>query len=123
MKLIARIILIIAVSYLLSMYLPWWILIVISFLVGFAIPGNGINQFIAGFLGGGLLWMTFAWMNDIQTESILSEKIIKLFPFDDPIFLLILAGLIGALAGALGAMSGNSFRQLFMKKKQKSFYS
>ncbi|WP_258097987.1 hypothetical protein [Marinoscillum pacificum] len=123
MKLIARIILILSVSYLSALYLPWWSLIVVAFLVGFGIPGNGINQFIAGFLGGGLLWMTYAWLIDVQTESILSEKIVKLFPLDDPIFLLVLTGLLGAIAGALGALSGNSFRQLFMKKKQKSFYS
>ena len=123
MKLIARIILIIILSYLLSLYFPWWVLMVVSFVVGFAIPGNGINLFIAGFLGGGLLWMSYAWYIDIKTESILSNKIVELFPFSDSIFLLIITGVIGALAGAFGALSGGSFRQLFMKKKQKSFYS
>lgn len=123
MKLISRIILIIAFSYLLSLYLPWWILMVVAFIVGFSIPGHGINVFIAGFLGGGLLWMSYAWYIDLKTEAILSNKIVQLFPFQDAIFLLILTGVIGALAGALGALSGNSFRQLFLKKKQKSFYS
>ena len=123
MKLIARILLIIILSYLLSLYFPWWILMVVAFVVGFSIPSNGINLFIAGFLGGGLLWMSYAWYIDIKTESILSNKIVALFPFNDSIFLLILTGIIGALAGALGIISGGSFRQLFMKKKQKSFYS
>ena len=89
---------------------------ILNFVARYCFPGGG-------FLGGGLLWMTYAWLIDVQTESILSEKIVKLFPFDDPIFLLVLTGLLGAIAGALGALSGNSFRQLFMKKKQKSFYS
>lgn len=96
---------------------------VIAFIVGFVIPGNGINQFIGGFLGGGLLWMALAWSIDVQTESILSQKIVELFPFQDAIFLIVLTGLVGAFAGALGALSGNSFRQLWMKKKEKSFYS
>lgn len=123
MKLIARIILILGVSYLASFYFPWWTLIVVGFAVGFAIPGNSINQFIAGFLGGGLLWMALAWSIDVQTQSILTNKIVKLFEFQDTIFLLILTGLVGAFSGALGALSGNSFRQMFLKKKQKSFYS
>ncbi len=123
MKLIARIILILSISYLASSYLPWWCLLVVAFWVGFTIPGNSINQFIGGFLGGGILWITYAWLLDIRTESILSDKMVKLFPFEDPIVLLVFSGLVGAFGGALGALSGNSFRQLFLKKKQKSFYS
>lgn len=123
MKLIARILLILVFSYMLSFYLPWWILLVIAFLAGFALPGNGINIFISGFLGGGLLWMTYSWYLDFKTESILSQKVVGLFPVDDHFLLILASGIVGALCGAFGCLAGNSFRQLFMKKKKKSFYS
>lgn len=123
MKLFARIVLILVLTYLLSHYFQWWTIIAISFIVGFVIYGNGFNVFISGFLGGGLLWLSYAWHLDLQTSSILSNKIVELFPFDDNTFLVIGAGLIGAFSGGLGAVTGNSFRQLFIRKKTKSFYS
>ena len=123
MKLIARIILIILFTYLLSFVLQWWIIIAISFIVGFALYGNGFNVFISGFLGGGLLWLSYAWYLDIKTSAILSEKIVELFPFNDNIFLIIGAGVVGGLCTGLGALTGNSFRLMFVKRKTKSFYS
>jgi len=123
MKLIARIIIILAASYLLSFYAPWWILMIISFLVGFSIYGGGFTVFLSGFLGGGLLWLSYSWYLDYQTQSILSEKIVNLFPFDDKLYLIILSGLIGGLASGFAAITGNSLRLIFVKKKSKSFYS
>ncbi|MEQ8472535.1 MAG: hypothetical protein RIC35_15190 [Marinoscillum sp.] len=123
MKLIIRIFLIIIVAYFLSFYLPWWSLIVLTFIIGFLIPGHGLNLFISGFLGGGLLWMAYSWYLDTKTQSILTDKIIHLFPFEDGFLLIILSGLIGGLSAGFGCLSGNSFRHLFMKKKTKSFYS
>lgn len=123
MKLIIRILLITILAYFLSFYMPWWVLIAISFIVGFLLPGHSLNLFISGFLGGGLLWMTQAWYLDVKTQSILSAKVVNLFPFDDSFLLIVITGIIGALCAAFGCLSGNSFRQLFMKKKTKSFYS
>lgn len=123
MKLIVRIILIVVLSYLLSIYFPWWVLVIMSFIVGFVIYGGGFTVFLSGFLGGGLLWLSYAWYLDYRTNSILSEKIIHLFPFEDNFFLIIVSGVIGALAGGFGAITGNSFRLLFEKTKSSSYYS
>ncbi len=123
MKLLFRIILIISLSYLASLYGPWWVLIAVSFLVSFGLYGNGFNVFISGFLGGGILWLCYAWFLDSSTKSILSEKIVQLFPFEDPFMLIIATGIIGGLAAALGAITGNSFRLLFVKKQNKGFYN
>lgn len=123
MKLILRLLLIVIATYLISFYLPWWSVFLIAFVIGFFIPGGNFNVFISGFLGAGLLWMIYAWYLDIKTNSILSEKVVLLFPFNDKILLIITAGIIGALSGGFGALTGNSFRQLFIKKKPKSFYN
>lgn len=123
MKLIIRLVLIIALTWFLSFYLPWWIVIPVAFVIGAVIGGTGINAFISGFLGAGLLWLVYSWYLDIQTDSVLTEKILNLFPFDDKILLIIASGLIGGLCGGFGALSGNSFRKLFLKSKPKSFYS
>lgn len=123
MKLLARLLLVMILTYFLSLYLPWWVVFAVSFLVGFTIHGNGLNVFIASFLGAGLVWMLYAWYLDINTQRILSEKVVELFPFEDAMLLIVATGLIGGLCGGFGGLTGNSFRQLFLKKKQKSFYS
>ncbi|RJE74568.1 hypothetical protein BGP76_15605 [Reichenbachiella sp. MSK19-1] len=103
--------------------MPWWCLVLVAGVVAFFLPGSNFNAFLSGFLGGGLLWMVMAWKEDVEVDSIMSLKIVALFPVDDVNMLIIATGLLGAVAGALGAFTGNSFRQLFIKKKEKSFYS
>lgn len=123
MKFIFRFLIIILLGYFLPFYLPWWILIIICFLVGFFIPGNSFTVFNAGFLGGGVVWMGLSFKLDSDTQSIMSEKIVQLMPFDDATLLIIIAGLIGAIVGGFSAVSGGSLRSIFIKKKQTSLYS
>ncbi|PIB35655.1 hypothetical protein BFP72_09755 [Reichenbachiella sp. 5M10] len=123
MKFIIRLIAIGALSFLCALVMPWWSLILVAGCVAFLLPGGTFNSLLSGLLGGGLLWMAMAWVIDVETESILSTKIVELFPVDDVTMLIIATGVLGGVAGALGAFTGNSFRQMFVKKKEKSFYS
>lgn len=123
MKLILRLLLLAALLWFVSPYLPWWWLLVASFICGALLPGNHFPVFISGFLAAGLVWMSAAWYLDWKNQSALSSRVVQLFPLDDPLQLVLITGLIGALGGGLGAVTGNSFRQIFMKKKTKSLYS
>lgn len=118
-----RLILISLLSYLFAMIAPWWSAIICAAVVAFFLPGNNFNAFLSGFMGVGLIWMVMAWKLDVEAESIMSQKMVALFPVDDVNMLLIATAVVGGLAGALGAFVGNSFRQIFIKKKEKSFYS
>lgn len=123
MLFIVRFILIALVGLLVSFFMPWWCLIVVSFIISFFLTGRNFNAFLSGFLGAGLLWMLMAWKIDIETVSIMSSKIVQIFEIEETIMLVIASGVIGGVAGGFGALTGNSFRQLFLKKKEKSFYS
>jgi len=123
MKLILRTLLIGLAIYLLPGTFPWWMVMIISLVAGFALPGPALNVFISGFLGGGATWLLMAWQIDRNTNSFLTEKMVQLFPFSDPFFLVILSGVVGGVIAALGSLSGASFRQIFSKKKSNSLYS
>ncbi|XOV94293.1 MAG: hypothetical protein ACFHWX_06230 [Bacteroidota bacterium] len=123
MKLISKIILIATLTYFSGFILPWWTVMVVSFIICFLIEGSGVGSFVSGFLGGGLVWLAYSWYIDVKTQSIMSSKIIELFPFDDQIMLVLIAGLVGAFAGGISGVAGNSFKLIFKKKKAKSFYS
>lgn len=123
MKVILRILLIGTLAYFAPYILPWWSLALLAGLVGFLLPGHGLNSFISGLLAGGGAWLFLAWRIDQGTNSILSSKMVQLFPISDPIYLVIISGLIGGIVAAFGSLTGTSFRQIFIKKKSRSLYN
>ena len=123
MKLIIRLIIIGALTYFLSPLTVWWIAMVVAFLVCYISPSSGLNAFVAGFLGVGLVWMGHAWNIDVTNASAFSSKIAAIMGIGDPILLVFASGLVGGLAGGFASLSGTTFRQLFVKKKERSVYS
>ncbi|MEM9328394.1 MAG: hypothetical protein AAGA85_22185 [Bacteroidota bacterium] len=123
MKLLLRLLLIALMTYFLLGFLPWWTMALLAGFAGFLIPGSGLNSFISGFLGGGLVWLYMSWMIDNETQSILTDKMVQLFPIDDTNLLILGTGLLGGLVAGFGALTGTSFRQIFMKKKKRSLYN
>ena len=122
MKLIIRIILIGAITYLISPFLVWWTAMGVAFIICFLMPSTSLNAFIAGFLGAGLVWFGQAWVLDVANESVFARVIIQLLPVEDPMLLILITGSIGGLSGGLAGTSGASFRHLFQKKKSRGYY-
>ena len=123
MKLIIRIIAIGVLTYFLSHFGSWWICMAASFVVCFLLPSSGLNAFIAGFLGVGLVWLGHAWNLDVQNASLFSNKVAEVMQMGEPLILIIISGVVGGLAGGFSAMTGSSFRKIFAKKQKTSFYS
>ena len=123
MKLIIRIILIGAITYFISPFSGWWVCMGAAFIVLFVSPSSGLNSFIAGFLGVGLVWMGHAWSLDVANKSAFSLKIGEIMGINDPIYLVLATGAIGGIAGGFSALTGTNFKSLIIKSKSKSLYS
>ena len=123
MKLIIRLIVIGALTYFLSPISVWWSAMIIAFVVCYVSPSSGLNAFVAGFLGVGLVWMGHSWNIDVLNRSNFSSTVAEIMQLNDPIFLVFATGLIGGLAGGFASLSGTTFRQLFIKQKKRSLYS
>ncbi|MFP4092554.1 MAG: hypothetical protein ACLFUB_02220 [Cyclobacteriaceae bacterium] len=122
MRFIFKMILIAAFGYLAELFLPWWSVVLVAFLVGFWLPNKGITAFLAGFLGVGLLWMIYAWLIDLESSSILSERLSGIFSMNSGVMMIIITGLVGGLTGAFAALSGSQFRRIFIKDAPKRGY-
>ena len=122
MKLIFRIILIAGIGFFASNMLGWWSIAVIAFVIAFLLYGNNFASFLSGFLGAGLLWMGYAWMLDVETNQIMSQQMASVLQQSEPIILVIATGVIGALLGGFGAVTGNSARLIFIKKRKSGLY-
>jgi hypothetical protein len=111
MKFVLTTLLIFLLSFIAGLYLPWWSIAVVAFLAALLIQPNIGTGFLAGFIGIFLMWATLAFWIDVNNESILSQKIAKLFPLGGSSLLLILVtSFIGGLVGGFAAMAGSSIR-------------
>ena len=122
MKFFAKIILTAASCYIAELFFPWWIIAVCAFVVNLFLPTKGFNAFLSGFLGVGLLWLIFAWLIDIDTSSLLTDKIANQFGLNSSSLLVALTGMVGGVVGGFAAMSGSLFRNLRQSEEPKSSY-
>lgn len=124
MKFVINIVLIALLTYLAQMLGPWWIIFVSAGLVGLLIQDKGFNTFAAGFIAVFVLWFLQSYLIDVANESILSSKIVELFPVvTTPIHLMLVTAFIGGLCGGFAALTGKLFGSIFqMKKVQHTVY-
>jgi len=111
-----------AISYGLEHFFPWYSVAFASFIVAYLVNIRGLASFIAGALGVGLLWLAYAWMIDNRTHAILSSKMAGLFGLSDSLYLIMITFAVGFMVGGLSALSGQSLRSAFAKKKRKEGY-
>jgi hypothetical protein len=106
-KFITQTIAIALIAALLQYFLPWWTIAIGAFAVGFLFAESGWRSFLAGLLGIGLLWFAVAFFIDMQTQSILTDKVARLFPTKTVPLLLLLTSLIGGLVGGFASLTGS----------------
>lgn len=93
--------------------LPWWSLVPLAALVGWAYAQRAVGAFFAGFIAGFLLWYGGAWLADSGNGGMLSAKVGELFMGVQGSQLMLVAGLLGGFLAAFGAMTGKLGREMF----------
>jgi hypothetical protein len=107
MKFLIQTVAIALIGGLLQYFFPWWTLAIGAFVVGFLFASSGWQSFFAGLLGIGLLWLVAAMYTDQQTQSILTEKVARLFPTRNSALMFLLTSLIGGLVGGFASLTGS----------------
>ena len=97
----------IALCFIFQYFLPWWTLVFGALVGGYWFDNKAWMSFLSGLVGVGLLWVVMAMVIDIQTQSILTEKVARLFPTKTPALLFLLTGIIGGLPAGFAAMTGS----------------
>ena len=114
---IPRMLIISVTAGLAQFYLPFWAFPISCLLVGFLTAPVNRSAFLAGFMGISLLWSGMALYINQQNESILSLRVVKLFPLSESsIALIITTGILGGILGGFATKCGDEFRRLMMKK-------
>ena len=100
-------------SYAASLFFPWWIIAVTSFVVAALVPQKAGLAFISGFVALFLLWGIQATIMDVANHHILSAKVAQLLPLGGSyIALLLLSAFIGGLVAGSAALTGSLARKM-----------
>ncbi|MBT1704863.1 hypothetical protein [Chryseosolibacter indicus] len=107
-RFLIQILFIMILASVLELLLPWWSIAFASF-IG-ALMFNSRYNFLAGFLGVGLLWLLTSLIIDITASVNLAGRIAALFMLNKPL-LFVVTSLIGAVVGGFAAMAGGALRK------------
>jgi hypothetical protein len=121
MKFVIKLLLIGIITFFLLKFTPWWMIVVVPFLINMVIKTKGSGAFFTSFLGILLAWFVASYNLYSHGAEIFTAKMARLFslPVNGIVFLLITSTLMG-LVGALAGFTGNSLRNIIIKPKDKT---
>lgn len=117
MRFTVQLILIILLAGVLELFLPWWSIAIAGFIGGALVHSR--SNFLAGFLGCGLLWLGMAIVIDSAAAAPLVERVAAIFMGISKPSLFVITAIIGGLVGGFAAMAGGSLRK---QKKAARYY-
>ena len=109
MRFAVQILVILALGYILELFLPWWSVAIAAFAGGLILTTRW--NFIAGFAGIGLLWLGKALITDLSSESDLADRVARIFMLHNTALLLLVTFILCGLVGGFAAMSGGALRK------------
>lgn len=102
--------LIVLVSIILQLFLPWWIIAPIAFGMAFWKANTGSHAFRGGFFAIFILWIIVGLIHTIPNDNILANRVGIMLNLPETsvnwAIVLLLTGIIGGLAAAFSALAG-----------------
>jgi hypothetical protein len=119
MKFIFQLIGIMALAFLLELFLPWYYIAVAAFVGGYVLKSKA--NFLAGFLAIATLWSLYAWLQTNAPTTFpshdLAERVAHIFTLPRTEILILITGVIGGLVGGFAALTG-----ALLKRKARLYY-
>ena len=115
MNFLIRVFIIFLFTYFFGFDNHWWLIVIYPIIVGLIFIDNLVSHFISGFLGIFLAWLVLMFQLDVETYSIISQKIANILFLNNNIILLTISSSIGGILGGIGSIFGQSIRKMFLK--------
>ena len=117
MKFFVSILLMMMVSFASCLYFPWWSIAVACFLIATLIPQKKGIAFLTGFIALFLLWGGLSFWISSNNQHVLAHRISQLIlKKDNPLSLILVTGLIGAIVGGISSLTGSLMRSSISNK-------
>jgi hypothetical protein len=113
-KNIKNLIFTIILAYVLSLYLPWWSVMLATVISGYLIPLKKGSVFFIPFIAIALLWMIQSYIIGQANDFVLAKKIATLLSLQgNATLLLLVTGIIGGLAAGISGILGKQISTIF----------
>lgn len=109
-------------SWLITLFFPWWGIIIPGLIFGAMFLESGVSAFFIGFLATGLAWFVQALYINIANDSVLAARIAEMMGFGSPWIILFATFLIAALLGALATLAGYLLKTVLVSNKKEPSY-
>lgn len=110
MRFVLGLILVALLAYFSPMFLPWWGIIPLAGIVGFAVGAKWWQSLLYGLIAVGAVWGIYTYSINAANEGILSSRMAKLFNIDGGVLLVVISTAIGTILSALATTSGALLR-------------
>ncbi len=98
-------------AFIVGLWLDWWSIALAAFIVGLMVFQSAGKAFAGGFLGVFIFWGALSWWIDSENKGILAKKIAAILPLSgNPVLLILVTALLGALVAGVAAISGSFLR-------------
>jgi hypothetical protein len=104
------------VTLLLQSFLPWWVIMLVPFILCIFFGKSGRESFFSSLFATLLIWTGYSLFIWFNTGGVLAERIAVVFHLPSGIALVIIGILIGAIASAVSGWAGFNVRSLFTIK-------
>lgn len=106
------------IALLLAQVLPWWSVMLASFLTAIIFTLKKSAVFFVPFLAIAIFWMLYAFWLSNANDFMLSKKIAVLLPLQgNPYLLILVTGIVGGLAAGIAAIFGKQCALLLKTSK------
>ncbi len=126
MKYLGKIVLILVLTYVGHLISgPFWYLIPAGFIGGLLIITSPRAAFFCGFFAVSVLYFGTAFQSHISYDGVLTDRVSALFMGLNPLLIVLIATMLGALTAGFAALTGTYFRELFippLTKRQRNYY-
>ncbi|MXV52790.1 hypothetical protein GS399_17595 [Pedobacter sp. HMF7647] len=113
-------VLILASSFLLQLFLPWWMIAIVSFILSAWLATSSKIAFRAAFWAIFILWLAVCLYQTLPNQNILANRVAQLFMLPDTKFswiaILLVSCLLGALVAGFSGLAGYYAGQLLPKQ-------
>ena len=112
MKFFISLILTALLAFAFCLFLPWWSIAIAAFIVAALIPQKPGKAFYTAFIALLLLWGGLSFWMSNNNQHVLAHKISQLIlKMDNPMLLILITALIGALVAGFAALAGSYLRK------------
>ena len=112
MKFFISLILTALLAFAFCLFLPWWSIAIAAFIVAALIPQKPGKAFYTAFIALLLLWGGLSFWMSNNNHHVLAHKISQLIlKMDNPMLLILITALIGALVAGFAALAGSYLRK------------